>query len=83
MRFILLSILFCLSLVLSGYAEKKFKLTSFSRIFYDDNVFMRAAGTSNQTDTLYFSQSLGIEGKFFKDLFTLKAQPEIRHREVE
>ena len=83
MRFILLSILFCLSLVLSGYAEKKFKLTSFSRIFYDDNVFMRAAGTTNQTDTFYFSQSLGIDAKFFKDLITLKAQPEIRHREVD
>lgn len=83
MRFILLFLLFCLSLVLSGYAEKKFKLTSFSRIFYDDNVFMRAAGTSNQTNTLYYSQSLGIESKFFKDLFTLKAQPEIRYREVD
>ena len=83
MRFILLSILFCLSLVLSGYAEKKFKLTSFSRIFYDDNVFMRAAGTPDQTSTFYFSQSLGIDGKFFKDLITLKAQPEIRHRAVD
>jgi hypothetical protein len=83
MRFILLSILFCLSLVLSGYADKKFKLTSFSRIFYDDNVFMRAAGTTNQTDTIYYSQSLGIDAKFFNDLITLKAQPEIRHREVD
>ncbi|MBV32899.1 MAG: hypothetical protein CMK36_05605 [Porticoccaceae bacterium] len=83
MRFILLSILFCLSLVLSGYAEKKFKLTSFSRIFFDDNVFMRAAGTPDQTSTFYFSQSLGIDGKFFRDLITLKAQPEIRHRTVD
>lgn len=65
------------------YAEKKFKLTSFSRIFYDDNVFMRAAGTSNQTSTFYFSQSLGVEGKFFRDLINLKAQPEIRHRSVD
>ncbi len=65
------------------YAEKKFKLTSFSRIFYDDNVFMRAAGTPNQTSTFYFSQSLGIEGKFFRDLINLKAQPEIRHRSVD
>ena len=83
MRFILLSILFCLSLVLSGYAEKKFKFTSFSRIFFDDNVFMRAAGTPDQTSTFYFSQSLGIDGKFFRDLITLKAQPEIRHRAVD
>jgi hypothetical protein len=65
------------------YAEKKFKLTSFSRIFYDDNVFMRAAGTPNQTSTFYFSQSLGVEGKFFRDLINLKAQPEIRHRSVD
>ena len=65
------------------YAEKKFKLTSFSRIFYDDNVFMRADGTPNQTSTFYFSQSLGVEGKFFRDLINLKAQPEIRHRAVD
>jgi len=65
------------------YAEKKFKLTSFSRIFYDDNVFMRAAGTPNQTSTFYFSQSLGVEGKFFRDLINLKAQPEIRNRSVD
>ena len=65
------------------YAEKKFKLTSFSRIFYDDNVFMRAAGTPDQTSTFYFSQSLGVEGKFFRDLINLKAQPEIRHRSVD
>ena len=65
------------------YAEKKFKLTSFSRIFYDDNVFMRAAGTTDQTSTFYLSQSLGIEGKFFRDLINLKAQPEIRYRSVD
>lgn len=65
------------------YAEKKLKLTSFSRIFYDDNVFMRAAGTPNQTSTFYFSQSLGVEGKFFRDLINLKAQPEIRNRSVD
>ena len=65
------------------YAEKKFKFTSFSRIFYDDNVFMRAAGTPDQTSTFYFSQSLGIEGKFFRDLINLKAQPEVRHRSVD
>ena len=65
------------------YAEKKFKFTSFSRIFYDDNVFMRAAGTPNQTSTFYFSQSLGVEGKFFRDLINLKAQPEVRHRSVD
>ena len=73
-----------LSLVASTlYAEKKFKFSSFSRIFYDDNVFMRAAGTPNQTSTFYFSQSLGVEGKFFRDLINLKAQPEIRHRAVD
>tara|TARA_B100001093_G_scaffold148047_1_gene140753 strand:- start:7432 stop:8475 length:1044 start_codon:yes stop_codon:yes gene_type:complete len=44
---------------------------------------MRAAGTPNQTNTLYYSQSLGIEGKFFKDLINLKAQPEIRYRAVD
>jgi hypothetical protein len=65
------------------YAEKKFKLTSFSRIFYDDNVFMRAADTPDQTSTFYFSQSLGVEGKFFRDLINLMAQPEIRHRSVD
>ena len=65
------------------YAEKKFKFASFSRIFYDDNVFMRADGTPNQTSTFYFSQSLGVEGKFFKDLINLKAQPEIRYRSVD
>ena len=65
------------------YAEKKFKFSSFSRIFYDDNVFMRAAGTPNQTSTFYFSQSLGVEGKFFRDLINLKAQPEVRYRSVD
>ena len=44
---------------------------------------MRAAGTPNQTSTFYFSQSLGVEGKFFRDLINLKAQPEIRHRSVD
>ena len=72
-----------LLIVSTIYAEKKFKLTSFSRIFYDDNVFMRAAGTPDQTSTFYFSQSLGVEGKFFRDLINLKAQPEIRHRAVD
>ena len=72
-----------LLVVSSLYAEKKFKFTSFSRIFYDDNVFMRAAGTPDQTSTFYFSQSLGIEGKFFRDLINLKAQPEVRHRSVD
>ena len=44
---------------------------------------MRAAGTPDQTSTFYFSQSLGVEGKFFRDLINLKAQPEIRHRAVD
>ena len=44
---------------------------------------MRAAGTPDQKSTFYFSQSLGVEGKFFRDLINLKAQPEIRHRSVD
>jgi hypothetical protein len=44
---------------------------------------MRAAGTPDQTSTFYFSQSLGIDGKFFRDLINLKAQPEIRYRAVD
>ena len=81
MRFLLCILLLAITSIAYGLGGIKF--TSFSRIFYDDNVFMRAAGTPNQTNTLYYSQSLGIEGKFFKDLFTLKAQPEIRHRAVD
>jgi hypothetical protein len=81
MRFLLCTLLLVITTISYGLGGIKF--TSFSRIFYDDNVFMRAAGTPNQTDTLYYSQSLGIEGKFFKDLINLKAQPEIRYRAVD
>ena len=81
MRFLLCILLLAITGIAYGLGGIKF--TSFSRIFYDDNVFMRAAGTPNQTNTFYYSQSLGIEDKFFRDLITLKAQPEIRYRAVD
>jgi len=81
MRFLLCILLLVITTI--SYGLGGIKLTSFSRIFYDDNVFMRAAGTPGQTSTFYFSQSLGIDGKFFKDLINLKAQPEIRYRAVD
>ena len=83
MRFILYFILLCLLPVSSAFSEKKFEITSFSRIFYDDNVFMRAAGTTNQLDTIYYSQTIGVEAKLFRDSLTLRATPEIRKREVD
>ena len=81
MRFLLCTLLLVITSIAYGLGGLNF--TSFSRIFYDDNVFMRAAGTPDQTSTFYFSQSLGIDGKFFRDLINLKAQPEIRHRAVD
>ena len=81
MRLLLCAVLLTITTI--AYGLGGIKLTSFSRIFYDDNVFMRAAGTPDQTSTFYFSQSLGIEGKFFRDLINLKAQPEIRYRSVD
>jgi len=81
MRFLLCALLLVLTSI--AYGLRGLNFTSFSRIFYDDNVFMRAAGTPDQTSTFYFSQSLGIDGKFFRDLINLKAQPEIRHRAVD
>ena len=83
MRFILYFILLCLLPVSFVFSEKKFEITSFSRIFYDDNVFMRAAGTTNQLDTIYYSQTIGIEAKLLRDSLTLRATPEIRKREVD
>ena len=73
----LLCLVFCLLCGLA-HGKKNYEITSFSRVFYDDNVFMRADGTTNQTDTLYFSQSLGINAKFFRDTLTVRATPEIR-----
>ena len=81
MRFLLCTLLLVITTISYGLGGLKF--TSFSRIFFDDNVFMRAAGTPDQTSTFYFSQSLGIDGKFFRDLIDLKAQPEIRYRAVD
>ena len=81
MRFLLCILILAITSITYGLGGIKF--TSFSRIFYDDNVFMRAAGTPNQTNTFYYSQSLGIEDDFFRDLITLKAQPEIRYRTVD
>ena len=81
MKFLLCILILAITSITYGLGGIKF--TSFSRIFYDDNVFMRAAGTPNQTNTFYYSQSLGIEDKFFRDLITLKAQPEIRYRAVD
>ena len=43
---------------------------------------MRAAG-SPKTNTLYYSQSLGVNAKFFRDTLTFRATPEIRHRAVD
>ena len=81
MRFLLCTLLLVITTISYGLGGLKF--TSFSRIFFDDNVFMRAAGTPDQTSTFYYSQSLGIDGKFFRDLIDLKAQPEIRYRAVD
>ena len=74
-------LLFLLCL-LATTALAKVEITSFSRIFYDDNVFMRAAGSS-KTNTFYFSQSLNAKGNLFNDALTIQATPEIRHREVD
>ena len=82
-RFLLLWLLLCLVSQSFGLQAGKYKITSFSRVFYDDNVFMRAAGTTNQIDTLYLSQSLGIDANFFRDTINVKATPEVRHRLVD
>jgi hypothetical protein len=78
-------LLLCLSLgFCAGLAHgKNYEIKSFTRIFYDDNVFMRASGTANQTDTFYYSQSIGVNAKFFQDSLTVRATPEIRHRQVD
>ena len=81
MRFLLCTLLLVITTISYGLGGLNF--TSFSRIFFDDNVFMRAAGTPHQTSTFYYSQSLGIDGKFLRDLIDLKAQPEIRYRAVD
>jgi hypothetical protein len=78
-----LALLFLAQLAFALPGNKNIKITSFSRVFYDDNVFMRAAGTTNQLDTLYYSQSFGVDAKFFRDTITLKATPEVRHRQVD
>ena len=78
-----LALLFLAQLAFGLPGNKNIKITSFSRVFYDDNVFMRAAGTTNQLDTLYYSQSFGVDAKFFRDMITLKATPEVRYREVD
>ena len=53
-------LLLCLVLVFcAGLAHgKNYEIKSFTRIFYDDNVFMRASGTANQTDTFYYIRNL-------------------------
>ena len=79
----LLWLFLCLVSQSFGLQAGKYKITSFSRVFYDDNVFMRAAGTTNQIDTLYLSQSLGIDANFFRDTINVKATPEVRHRLVD
>lgn len=79
----LLWLVLCLVSQSFGLGAGKYKITSFSRIFYDDNVFMRASSATNKTDTIYYSQSLGIDAKFFNDKITLKGTPEIRHRLVD
>ncbi len=78
-----LALLFLAQLAFGLPGNKNIKITSFSRVFYDDNVFMRAAGTTNQLDTLYYSQSFGVDAKFWRDTITLKATPEVRHRQVD
>ena len=78
-----LALLFLAQFAFGLPGNKNIKITSFSRVFYDDNVFMRAAGTTNQLDTLYYSQSFGVDAKFFRDMITLKATPEVRHRQVD
>ena len=78
-----LALLFLAQFAFGLPGNENIKITSFSRVFYDDNVFMRAAGTTNQLDTLYYSQSFGVDAKFFRDMITLKATPEIRHRQVD
>lgn len=78
-----LALLFLAQFAFGLPGNENIKITSFSRVFYDDNVFMRAAGTTNQLDTLYYSQSFGVDAKFFRDMITLKATPEVRHRQVD
>jgi hypothetical protein len=77
MRFLL-----CL-LLLIAVKISAFEITSFSRVFFDDNVFMRASATSDKTNTFYYSQSFSIKKDFFKETLSLQAAPEIRHRSVD
>jgi hypothetical protein len=77
MRFLL-----CL-LLLIAIKISAFEITSFSRVFFDDNVFMRASSTSDKTSTLYYSQSFSVKKDFFKETLSLQAAPEIRRRSVD
>lgn len=60
-----------------------FEITSFSRLFYDDNVFMRASSTADKTSTFYYSQSFNAKINLFNDKVTINALPEIRYRSVD
>lgn len=74
--------LLCLVLLIAAPIQG-FEITSFSRIFYDDNVFMRASSATDKTNTFYYSQSFNVKAKLFKDTFELQGAPEIRHRSVD
>ena len=77
MRFLL-----CL-LLLIAIKISAFEITSFSRVFFDDNVFMRASSTPDKISTLYYSQSFSVKKDFFKETLSLQAAPEIRRRSVD
>ena len=74
--------LLCLALLITAPIQG-FEITSFTRVFYDDNVFMRASSATDKTNTFYYSQSFSVKGKLFKDSFEFQGVPEIRHRSVD
>ena len=54
--------------------EPNLKFTSFSRVFYDDNIFTAASGAAKD-DSLFYSQTLKIAYK--DDLIQAAATPDI------
>lgn len=82
MKLLLLCLGVCLPRLCFGILGDNLELTSFSRLFYDDNIFM-VASDKNQTGTLYFSQTLGVNGTLFYDKLTIRSTPEIRKRYID
>lgn len=60
--------------------EPKVKFTSFSRVFYDDNIFTAASGAAKD-DSLFYSQTLKIAYK--DELIQAAATPELRYRQAD